>query len=43
METIGQPHGTHVDCLIAEISKQYDISYLYVIYDVQSEFVTHKK
>ena len=43
METIGYPHGTTVDCLITEFSKQDDISYIYVTHDVQSGFVTHKK
>ena len=43
METIGHPHGTPADRLISEISKQDDISYLYVTHDLQSGFVTHKK
>ena len=43
METIGQPHGTVVDCLIAELSNQNNISYLYVTHDLQSGFVAHKK
>ena len=43
MDTIGQPHGTPVDCLITEFSKQNDINYLYFNHDLQSVFVTHKK
>ena len=43
MNTIGHPYGTAIYCLIAEFSKQDDISYLYVTHDVQSGFVTHKK
>ena len=34
-------HGTPIDYLIAEFSKQNDISYLYVTHDVQSGFVAH--
>ena len=44
METIGQPHGsTPVDCLIADFSKQNNISYLHVTHDVQYGCVTNKK
>ena len=34
IETIGHPRGTAVDRLIAELSKQNDISYIYVTHDV---------
>ena len=43
METIGRHHGTVIDRLVAEFSKQDDISYLYVTHDMQSEFISHKK
>ena len=43
METIGHPHGTLVDCLIADFSKQKYIRHLYITHDLQSVFVTRKK
>ena len=43
IETIGKPHGTAFDYLIADFLKQNDISYLYGTHDLQSGFVTHEK
>ena len=43
VEKIGHTRGTPVDWLIADFSKQDDISYLYITHDLQSSFVTHKK
>ena len=43
MNNTSQPHSTAVDCLIADISNQNDISYLYITHDVASRCVTHKK
>ena len=43
METIENPHGTPVDRLIDEFSKQDDISYPCVTHDLHSGGVTHKK
>ena len=42
IETVVQPYGMAVDSLIAEFSKQNNISYLYDTHDVQSGLVTHK-
>ena len=39
----GQPHGTSVNCLIAEFSKQDEVNYLYFTHDVQAGLVTYKK
>ena len=43
MKTIGHPRDTPVDRLIADFSKQDEISYLYATHDLQSSFVTYVK
>ena len=43
IKIITQPRGTTVDRLVAEFSKQNNLSYLYITHNLQFGFITHKK